>query len=143
VRLRGSLDVERFRRAVDQVVQRQASLRTTFPSTHGRPSQRADGGRYEFIVEKSAEGASSPLEWAKARAVDVLEANYSLESGPLFRVYLAELGPEDYLLAVGMHHVISDMWSFALIGREIATCYQGNASSLPPLEVSYAEYAIW
>lgn len=144
VRLRGPLDVARLRGAIEQVVQRQISLRTVFPAVHGRPVQRILPGGYAFSSEIiDALAPEEALAEASRRAEAIMEATYHLETGPLFRVYIARLGDDDHLFAVGMHHIISDMWSFSILGRELAACYGGQADALPSLEVGYPDYSIW
>jgi hypothetical protein len=63
------------------------------------------------------------------------------------RTTLLQLADEDYLLLFVMHHIISDGWSFEVLGREVATLYEsysrGLSPSLPTLPIQYADYAFW
>jgi amino acid adenylation domain-containing protein len=143
-RLLGALDVGRLRTAIDRVVERQGSLRTRFPAPQGRPSQEHGSEGCEFTVEVVCESdTDSALARARQRAVEIMEADYALADGPLFRVYVAQLGPDDHLMAMGMHHIISDMWSFTIFGRELAQCYAAADVQLPGLPVSYQDYTLW
>ena len=71
----------------------------------------------------------------------------SLAEGPLFCVHLIRLAPDDQILVVVMHHIISDGWSFDVFFRELSTFYadflSGRKPSLPPLEIQYADFAQW
>src|SRR5262249_105419 len=48
---------------------------------------------------------------------------------------------------ITMHHIVSDGWSMSVLLRELRVLYdayaQGRRSPLPPLEVQYADYALW
>jgi len=63
------------------------------------------------------------------------------------RAGLLVLGPDDHVLLLTLHHIISDGWSMGVLVRELMVCYEafarGNAPTLPPLPVQYADYAVW
>jgi hypothetical protein len=60
---------------------------------------------------------------------------------------LLRLKEQEHVLAVIMHHIISDAWSNAVWIRELTQLYQafvaGRPSPLPPLPIQYAHYAVW
>ena len=144
VLVRGALDVERLRRAVASVTARQDSLRARFISHSGVPSQDDSGAGCDFeVVEAQGATVAERIEYANARAVDKLEAPYNLETGPLCRVLVVRIGENQHVVAVGMHHIISDLWSFAVFGREVAAAYEHPDTPRPPLPVRYADYAVW
>src|SRR6185369_2312084 len=70
-----------------------------------------------------------------------------LARGPLYRATLVNLGPEDKLLMITMHHIVTDGWSMDLFFRELAELYEvhitGKESTLPELPIQYADYAAW
>jgi len=53
----------------------------------------------------------------------------------------------EHLLVAVMHHIISDGWSMGVMIKELAALYEayskGEASSLAPLDIQYADYAAW
>jgi amino acid adenylation domain-containing protein len=63
------------------------------------------------------------------------------------RATLLRLAAEEHILLLGMHHIISDGWSMAVLFRELSTLYDayanGKASPLPELAIQYADYAVW
>lgn len=147
VRLQGSLDVEALRRAFQSLVDRHEALRTRFRSTAGTPVQVIDSaaecafrvvdrldrsGSDSRVIEEVLEEAARPFDLAK---------------GPLFRALLLRLGEEEHVLAITMHHLVSDAWSMGVIVREMAilygACRSGKVVPLPPLSVQYADYARW
>ncbi|HLK59747.1 MAG TPA: condensation domain-containing protein, partial [Chthonomonadaceae bacterium] len=56
-------------------------------------------------------------------------------------------GPENHILILILHHIVSDGWSNGVILRELSALYNalsaGSPSSLPALAVQYADYAAW
>src|SRR5262249_56152414 len=69
------------------------------------------------------------------------------EKGPWLRVRLLKTAPDQHLLAVVMHHIVSDGWSVGNLLREVGALYaafvEGRPSPLPPLPVQYADYVLW
>src|SRR5262249_20289281 len=57
------------------------------------------------------------------------------------------LAAEDHVLALAVHHVVSDEWSAGIFRRELSTLYEavtrGEPDPLPALAVQYADYAVW
>ena len=70
-----------------------------------------------------------------------------LATGPLARIELLKLSDEQHVVLVGLHHIIYDGWSMAVLWRELLTIYRafsaGLPSSLPELPIQYADYAVW
>src|SRR5205823_6634193 len=99
-RIGGPLDVGALERAVQKIVRRHESLRTTFPAQAGRPRQViAAPGAWTVPVtdltrlpeaERDAEGRRLAAEEA-ARPFD-------LANGPLLRTALLRLGESEHLL---------------------------------------------
>jgi len=75
------------------------------------------------------------------------EAGFDLAAGPLIRGRLIRLGEEDHVLALTMHHIVSDGWSMAVLAHELSALYAafvaGDESPLAPLSIQYADYAVW
>jgi amino acid adenylation domain-containing protein/FkbH-like protein len=145
-RLRGRLNVEALGRAYQALVRRHEALRTRFVYR--------DGSLYQEFLEPEAlrletlklqdvteQGVDS---WAESQA----RQPFDLSNGPLVRATLASLGPEEHLLAVVMHHTISDGWSVGLFFQELEALYSAFVANqsdynLPELPVQYADFAQW
>jgi hypothetical protein len=60
---------------------------------------------------------------------------------------LLRLGTSEHVLLVLMHHIVFDGWSMGVLVEELGQLYQGYVSGeqveLSPLEVQYADYALW
>ncbi|HEX6359996.1 amino acid adenylation domain-containing protein [Actinophytocola sp.] len=133
-RLRGPLDAPTLRSCLDTIVARHASLRTTFPDQGGEPVQVvAPTGTAEFEVITVTDVA----EFIDAQA----RRGFDLTTGPLFRAALGVVGPDDHVLVLNLHHIISDAWSLSVLLRELTTLYQ--AESLPDLALQYPDFTTW
>ncbi|HEX6039826.1 condensation domain-containing protein, partial [Longimicrobium sp.] len=148
LRLRGALDRAALVRALDGMVARHEALRTTFVQVDGVPGQRiapADAGF--LLVEHDLEGrADGEAELARLLAREA-RAPFDLERGPLIRGRLVRLAPDDHVLAMTMHHIVSDGWSMGVLTGEMSALYaahvRGREAALAPLPVQYADYAAW
>ena len=65
----------------------------------------------------------------------------------MIRARLTALGPEDHVLLLTMHHIVSDGWSIGVFLKELSALYgafrDGRPDPLPPLPIQYADYASW
>ncbi|NRD47314.1 non-ribosomal peptide synthetase/type I polyketide synthase, partial [Corallococcus exiguus] len=142
VRLVGPLDEASLRSALDELVRRHEALRTTFVQHEGQPFQRVSATAQLPLVV--VESGALPLE---PQLREEASRPFQLDAGPLARAKLWRLGPTEHVLALTLHHIVSDGWSMGVLVREVAALYeafsQGRPSPLPPLPVQYADYAVW
>ena len=63
------------------------------------------------------------------------------------REWVVQLGDEEYVLLVTLHHIVTDGWSDAILVREFGLLYESScrkeASGLPELALQYGDYAAW
>jgi amino acid adenylation domain-containing protein len=148
-RLRGPLDVEALRRALEALVARHEALRTVFPASDGVPRQDIlPAGRFELPVDDLAALPPEDRERDAARRAEAAAlSRFDLASGPLLRARLLRLSEREHVLLIGMHHIVSDGWSLAVLWRELAALYgaitAGRPPDLPALPVQYADYTAW
>jgi len=146
-RLAGPLDVGALRRAIAELVRRHESLRTTFEVQDARPLQRIHADSLTQLTIEDVSAAANPLVAARTRAGEEFQRPWDLTSGPLFRAFLWRLAPDDHLLFLCVHHIISDGWSKGVLVRDLTALYaafsRGLASPLQPLRIQYADYAAW
>ncbi|WP_148713627.1 non-ribosomal peptide synthetase [Chitinolyticbacter meiyuanensis] len=146
----GTLDVVALRAALQALVARHESLRTVF-------CEAADGS----LTQQVQPSGNDMLQWldlggrdaAASEAMLAEETHrlcampFDLEHGPLLRLSLLRLAPDQHRLLVVMHHIVSDGWSTQLILDELATLYRAQrqriASPLPALRVQYLDFASW
>jgi amino acid adenylation domain-containing protein/FkbH-like protein len=147
VRARGRLDVAALHRALNKVVERHESLRTTFAVRDNEPVQ-VIAPRLEIPLPLQ-DLSSDPHRERTLLQLTAHEAAriFDLSNGPLLRAQLVKLGAEDHALLLTMHHIVSDRWSMGLMSEELAAHYSafvcGNPSPLPELAVQYPDFAAW
>ncbi|MFC3964492.1 non-ribosomal peptide synthetase [Nocardia jiangsuensis] len=144
VRLRGALDAAALRAAIADVVERHEILRTVYPETADGPAQVILAP--EQATPKLRIRPLTPDEIPGALAELVTTAFDVTAEVPL-RVVLLELAPDDFVLAMAIHHVSGDGASVAPLTRDLMIAYaartRGEAPGWAPLPVQYADYSIW
>ncbi len=144
VRLRGDLDPEALRRAIEGIAARHEVLRTAFPAPAGEPLQSAAQRLALFLPWVDLSGLEDEAREAEALRLAAVEAlrSFDLEAGPPLRATLLRLGDGEHVLLVTVHHIAFDGWSMGVFLRELAALY-GGAPELPLLAVQYADFAAW
>ncbi|MHB0876073.1 MAG: amino acid adenylation domain-containing protein, partial [Anaerolineae bacterium] len=141
--LSGPLDAEAMRRALNAIVQRHGSLRTTFATVDGVPRQVVHD---DMAIALPVQPAADPAE-ALRRAAALAAEPFDLTEGPLVRAELYRLSAGEHALALCTHHIVCDGWSTALFVEELAVGYraycEGREPALAPPAVQYRDYAAW
>jgi amino acid adenylation domain-containing protein len=149
VRIEGPLDINTLEECLNEIVSRHDVLRACFVMYEGQPRQQVLPPQPAILdvldlgwvpaSEKSAEVEGLLREQARRP--------FHLESGPLFRPQLIRISSEEHVLALNMHHIVSDDWSLNVLARELATLYEARLkrepSPLPALPMQYADFALW
>ena len=144
-RLRGPLDADALREAFGQVVRRHETLRATFVDVSGRAEQRiTPPGTTDFeVVEVDDDDLTATRRLARCEA----EQPFDLETGPLLRIRLLQLGGDDHVLLVTAHHIVCDGWSMGVIEREVSAAYRalttGRSVELDETPLQFADIAHW
>lgn len=139
-RLVGPLDIAAMQRAVQLVVARHEALRTLFPLSANGPRQVVLPRLDIPLTRHDARGLA--LDEIAARIAASARLPFDLEAGPLLRVDLHARGEQDHVLALTLHHIVSDGWSFGLILADLAAAYRdGSLPAAPALR--YRDYAAW
>jgi thioesterase domain-containing protein/acyl carrier protein len=148
-RLEGPLDTHLLERALNEIVRRHEVLRTTFDAVDGEPMQAVHPSMTVPISvldlrpmdgqERDAEEERLTLEEARRR--------FDLSAGPLLRAQALQLGDQEYVFLVTVHHIVSDGCSIGIITNELGAIYeafsQGLEAPLPELPIQYADFAHW
>ncbi|BDH12172.1 non-ribosomal peptide synthase/polyketide synthase [Streptomyces hygroscopicus] len=149
LRLRGPLDEAALRTALDALVARHEPLRTTFAEQDGHARQHVHAPR---PVDLPRHDLSDTPPDDRPRALDALLAregatSFDLGNGPLLRTRLVHLAADEHVLTLAMHHIVTDGWSTAVLGRDLGELYAAalhdRRPDLPPLPLQYADYAAW
>jgi amino acid adenylation domain-containing protein len=149
LRLRGVLDADALRRALDALVERHESLRTVFPLRDGGPVQHVlPVLRIPLPVDDLSSLDEEKREREARRFMRAeMETLFDLERGPVIRARLLRLGADDHVLLLSMHHIVGDAWSLDVLFDELEALYvaerDGTDAGLAPLPVQYADFALW
>ncbi|MBJ9978440.1 amino acid adenylation domain-containing protein [Pseudomonas sp. S75] len=149
VRLSGPLNQTALEGALQALVQRHESLRTRFVSEDGEFHQQVlEQAPLDLqLIEVRAQAGEDREQCLDREVCQALEAPFDLLEGPLLRVRLLRVAPDEHVLTVCLHHIVSDGWSGELMVQEFIQFYEalseGRDPQLPPLAVQYADYAIW
>ncbi|HEU5228410.1 MAG TPA: amino acid adenylation domain-containing protein, partial [Ktedonobacteraceae bacterium] len=149
LRLSGPLIPEMLRQALGDMIERHETLRTTFIAIDGEPRQFIAKGRQAAIPLIDLQDVGEAVREAEVLRVADAEAHhlFDLAVGPLLRITLLRLGPEEHILLLTMHHIISDAWSGGIFMREFFICYEarlhGRSAQLPALPIQYIDFALW
>jgi amino acid adenylation domain-containing protein len=150
VRICGAtLNVGALEKSLREVTQRHEILRTTFTMIEGQPRQVISPESH-FSLPLSDLSQLPPAQRdaeAQRLARDEALRPFNLSTGPLVRAHLLGLSPEEHILLLSMHHIVSDGWSMGVLIREMAALYEayvaGAKSPLEELNIQYGDFAVW
>ncbi|QRN93141.1 amino acid adenylation domain-containing protein [Archangium violaceum] len=129
VRIHSRLDVAALERAFLALVARHPSLRAVFPEEQGIPVQRFVEPPRSVLLVEDASG------WSEAQLAARLDAEahrpFDLMNGPLMRVLLLTRGPDEHVLLLALHHLITDFWSLGLMVEELGALYSAETGGAP------------
>ena len=144
IRLRGPLDAEAMREALRQVIHRHDVLRSTYAADASGVAVRVSEGTNILLEDVELLGDDQLLKDHLSR---LSQQTFDLSQGPLLRAQLVHRGPNEAVLALVMHHMVSDQWSCFVIGRELAHHYAVALGQvrppLPEVAQTYSTYAQW
>ncbi|PHM72994.1 non-ribosomal peptide synthetase [Xenorhabdus sp. KJ12.1] len=158
LRLTGQLNHHALTAALNLLVARHEILRTRFMLTEGQPYQHIDPADTGFtLTYQDLRTLDSETHMQHIADIAALEARtpFDLTQGPLIRGQLLQLADDDHVLLFTQHHIIFDGWSIGVLAHELSALYRiecdpdnndsdnNSDTSLPPLPIQYADYALW
>ncbi|MCP5054886.1 MAG: amino acid adenylation domain-containing protein, partial [bacterium] len=136
IQLGKTVDRHRLETALDKLIRRHESFRTTFHMVGQQVVQRIRdkaGIKIEIEYFRPEPGEDNPAA-AFSRPFDLSKA-------PLLRIGLLKTLEEEYMLMTEIHHIISDGTSRDILEREFTALYEGKEP--PPLKLQYKDYSQW
>ena len=147
VRLKGELDEKGLEWALGEIVKRHETLRTRFESVDGEPVQRIVPEVGFQLPVQDLSGREGAEDKAAKLVNEQARRAFDLSRDLMLRAQLIKVGDREHVLTVVLHHIASDGWSMGVLFKELSHLYQcyvkGESSSLPELEIQYADYAVW
>ena len=133
LRVRGPLAREAVQRAVDTLLARHQALRTTVEESDGSGVQ---------IVHPPEAAPRVEVRWYDDGPADVTGralVPFDLAGGPLWRVEVVRLGPDEYAVILTFHHLVIDEPSATVLGHEFRAAYAGDPLPDPLPGSSYVD----
>ena len=145
-KVRGELDIDSLKKAFAAVLERHEILRTVFLISEGQLYQKirsVDESGFTLEVEEVGVSGDS----IEALAAEEASGVFDLEKGLPIRAKIFVLGDEEFLLAITIHHIATDGWSFNVFIHDLLHFYTGYRDeshlALDPLPIQYKDYASW
>jgi non-ribosomal peptide synthetase component F/acyl carrier protein len=139
-----------FARACDELVRRHESLRTVFRDVDGQPAQLVRAHlppEVTFVGQLGSEVLAEVPAELQRRATALARRPFDLGTGPLVRFELVQISADTSAVLLAMHHIVADLWSLAVLVRDLVRDYTALAAGLPVsasrLAVQYPDFAAW
>ncbi|MFI6230554.1 amino acid adenylation domain-containing protein [Micromonospora echinospora] len=146
-RLHGALDTAALGAALRAVAERHDVLRWRILQTAGVPYAVCAEPTDVAVPVVDLTGAADPEAELRAMLAAGAAHSFDLATGPSWQVTVYRLGEREHVVAITLHHSVFDGWSEAVLYDDLAAAYAqalaGTLPVLPPLAVSYADYAVW
>ncbi|WP_392535134.1 non-ribosomal peptide synthase/polyketide synthase [Nostoc sp. C117] len=149
LRLVGTVEVAALEQSFQEIIHRHEALRTNFITVDGQATQIIQTETnwtvsvvdLKHLLTNKQEIASQQLVQQQALLP------FELATQALVRATLVVLSETEHILLMCIHHIVSDGWSIGLFLQELAALYnaysQGKSSTLAPLPIQYADFALW
>jgi amino acid adenylation domain-containing protein len=137
LKIKKAVDAKRVHEIFQILINRHESLRTVFVSKNGEVVQEILEEVELSFSAISATGNSSEY----YGALNSFLQPFNFLSAPLMRVLLVQLEDNTAVLAVDMHHIISDGISLEVLSEEFIQLYENRL--LVPLTIQYKDYSAW
>ncbi|MDG1462420.1 MAG: condensation domain-containing protein, partial [Gammaproteobacteria bacterium] len=144
-RLIGNINTDALQAAIDDLVVRHETLRTSFDVEDDEPVQLvAEHGHISLQITRSDNLAEDAVKHLLAQLAN---QSFNLRRGPLLTVHLIQLRDDESILFLNIHHIIADAWSLGVFYSELVNRYEshstGNSEALAELQIQYGDFAEW
>ncbi len=146
-RLRGPIDSAALRGVFEDLGERHESLRYNIVASDGVPELRIRAGLGDFFRAVDVSDGPDPVASARELVRVAARSPFDLANDPLLRVLLVTLGPDDHVLQITCHHMVTDGATPTILARELPELYaarlEGRPHRLAPLPYRYRDYTWW
>lgn len=134
--LEGQADIERMEAALQSVISRHESLRTSFTWVDGEIVQKIHSDM-KFNLELHNQVPDNNVD----SLIQAFVRPFRLSEPPLLRAGFITSVSGKQMVLIDMHHIISDGVSIGNLIEDFARAYRGEV--LPPLQLQVKDYAVW
>ncbi len=149
IRLPAAINPTLLNEAFQSVCQRHAILQATIYEEKGALLQKA-GNRSPLPLTVIDLSSLAKADQEKVMLEKIREESrrpFNVKTDPYIRLTLLCMAPEENVLVLVTHHIVSDAWSIDILLAEMIQTYlqllQGQAVDLPDLPIQYTDYAAW
>jgi amino acid adenylation domain-containing protein len=145
--LRGALDVARLRSALEAVVAAHAALRTRFVEHEGVAGQEVLPRVALPWTEHDVRAAGDPAAEARRLVRDAVNAPFDLAAAPLLRAVVVRQHDAHWVVALVVHHLVTDGASMGVILADWEAAYAELAvaprAAVPAPPIGLDDFAAW
>ncbi len=142
-RIEGDFDIERLSKAIEVLMSRHSALRTIFPQINGEPRQVILKDVTLPVRKLDLSGLTDDLSQA---IDDFFTTRFDLENGPLLAIAYHCNSADEHILAIKIHHLVTDGWSQGIVMQQLLDFYH-NGSELKHEEaestVRFVDFVHW
>ena len=149
LQVKGRFDRDCLALAVNDLIARQESFRTSFVQIEGQPFQMVQK-ELNFIIpflDLSHLSERDRLFRFNEELEISVNRGFDLSQVPLFRMKLLKLKEDEHTLLVNSHHIVNDGWSLGIFLKEFGDLYLSRVKRIPrslvPLSFQCADFASW
>ena len=149
LRLTGELNLAALQQSLDAIVAHHEGLRTNFISDQDSPLQTIRSPRQVELLVLDLQSYPQPqrdLEIDRQLQQESLRT-FDLERDLMLRGCVLQLGSQEQILLLVMHHIAFDGWSMGILTAQLQELYaaycSGRAPNLPSSPIQYADFALW
>ncbi|MEO7533123.1 MAG: amino acid adenylation domain-containing protein, partial [Ferruginibacter sp.] len=147
LRMKGKLNKDGLANALQVIVNRHEVLRTVIREHEGQALQYIiDQDKWQLSIVDGSIYKEDP-QALRLYIHQLIIQPFDLSRDYMIRATLIKVDEEDHVLVAIMHHISSDAWSTSILVKEVVELYssyeEGRQSTLAPVPLQYADYAIW
>jgi len=147
--IKGALDVPMLEKSFQVLQKRHLAISTVIRNKNGEPVQEVletEPYQLEVVDLENLTEQEKTVVTEKHSMENEMHV-FDVETGPLFISKLLKFNATEWLLLINMHHSVTDGWSMKNLVNELGLLYsafsQNREPELPPLPITYADFAIW
>lgn len=147
--IKGNLQITSLERSLNILINRHEILKNVFKQVDDNLVQTV--AAFQNVTLPIFDFSSYTKEERKSKVkelmIDNAETPFNLTQGPLFRIKVAKLDTEEFIILCNVHHIIFDATSLGIFIKECFALYEefvdGVPALLPKLSVNYTDFVTW
>jgi len=145
IRVRGSVEPIALKTAFQKVVERHAALRASFPVVANNPIQRIPHDQKVHLDYYRIDGSTDAE--VMAHVLSVHRRPFNLATGPVSRLALFQVAPNDHVILFGAHHIVCDATGGATACHDLKQFYieavACKPAELTPRTADFPDFVDW